>query len=247
MPGGRLTQQDRRDIATGLSQGLGYAEIARRLSRPTSTISREVSRNGGPDAYRADRAHQATERRARRRKQPSQSSPPTGTTSYGRDPEAVREYTERQVDLLMQTGLPRMMSRVLACLHTTDTGALTAKELTRRLQVSPASISTAVAYLEEQQLIRRVRDPRWRRELYVVDDDIWYRAFMASIQRNLALAESAREGVRIFGRTTPVGARLEHVSVFLDRTAQDMIKTAERWSPVLTGSSRDDHQELDQV
>ncbi|MGS2586459.1 helix-turn-helix domain-containing protein [Streptomyces hebeiensis] len=43
MPGGRLTQQDRRRIAAGLADGLPYAEIARRLDRPTSTISRERS------------------------------------------------------------------------------------------------------------------------------------------------------------------------------------------------------------
>ncbi|MEV0780065.1 helix-turn-helix domain-containing protein, partial [Streptomyces sp. NPDC050428] len=66
MPGGRLTAEDRRDIGAGLAGGLGYAEIARRLGRPTSTVSREVARNGGADGYRADRALRATERRARR-------------------------------------------------------------------------------------------------------------------------------------------------------------------------------------
>lgn len=48
MPGGRLTQQERQQIALGLGDGLAYAEIARRLERPTSTITREVMRNGGP-------------------------------------------------------------------------------------------------------------------------------------------------------------------------------------------------------
>ena len=68
MPGGRLTQQDRQQIALGLADGLAYAEIARRLDRPTSTVTREVMRNGGPTAYRADLAHRATERRAHRRR-----------------------------------------------------------------------------------------------------------------------------------------------------------------------------------
>ncbi len=54
-------------IALGLADSLAYAEIARRLQRPTSTITREVMRNGGPTAYRADLAHRATEQRARRR------------------------------------------------------------------------------------------------------------------------------------------------------------------------------------
>ena len=50
--GGRLTQQERQQIALGLAEDLAYAEIARRLDRPTSTITREVMRNGGPTAYR---------------------------------------------------------------------------------------------------------------------------------------------------------------------------------------------------
>jgi len=95
MAGGRLSRQDRQQIALGLADGLAFAEIARRLDRPTSTITREVTRNGGPTAYRADLAHRATERRARRRRQAAprgpQALPQPGT---GRDPEAVREYEE---------------------------------------------------------------------------------------------------------------------------------------------------------
>ncbi|MFI6739813.1 helix-turn-helix domain-containing protein [Nonomuraea sp. NPDC050451] len=239
MPGGRLTQQDRRDIAAGLAEGLGYAEIARRLGRPTSTVSREVSRNGGLGTYRADRAHQATERRARRRKQTPRSAPLATNTAYGRDPEEIREFAEHLVEILVHTGLQRMASRVLACLYTTDTGALTAKDLAQRLQVSPASISTAIAYLEDQELIRRDRDPRWRRELYSVDNNVWYRSFLASAQRNFLLAETARNGARILGATTPAGARCEFVGEFLRRTGEDMLQTAERWRHLLIPQARD--------
>ncbi|MFF5974034.1 helix-turn-helix domain-containing protein [Streptomyces sp. NPDC012769] len=63
---GALQWQERQRIATGLADGFSYAEIARRLERPTSTISREVSRNGGPGRYRPQQAHQATVERARR-------------------------------------------------------------------------------------------------------------------------------------------------------------------------------------
>ena len=48
MPGGRLTQSERQQIALGLADSLAYAEIARRLDRPTSTITREVMRNAAP-------------------------------------------------------------------------------------------------------------------------------------------------------------------------------------------------------
>src|SRR6476660_3297830 len=56
MPGGHLTYEDRRKIAEGLVEGLTYAEIARRLGRPRSTIGREIARNGGPHGYHAARA-----------------------------------------------------------------------------------------------------------------------------------------------------------------------------------------------
>ena len=77
MPGGRLTQQDRQQIALGLADDLAYAEIARGIGRPTSTVTREVMRNGGPAGYRADLAHRATERRATRRRQ----APPSGSAT----------------------------------------------------------------------------------------------------------------------------------------------------------------------
>src|SRR5690242_1226651 len=144
MPGGRLNQQERQQIALGLGDGLAYAEIARRLDRPTSTITREVMRNGGPTAYRADLAHRATERRAQRRRQAAPRGPEAAPQPHGRDAEAVREYEETLTTVLMQAGSPKMMSRVLACLYTSDTGSLTASELVQRLQVSPASVSKAI-------------------------------------------------------------------------------------------------------
>lgn len=62
MPGGRLIRQERLQIALGLADSLPHAEIARRLGRPTSTITREAMRGGGPTAYRPDHAHRAAER-----------------------------------------------------------------------------------------------------------------------------------------------------------------------------------------
>src|SRR3954471_14706660 len=153
MPGGRLTLQERQQIALGLADSLAYAEIARKLDRPTSTITREVMRNGGPTAYRADLAQRATERRAHRRRQAASRVAQAAPQAHGRDAEAVREYEETFTTLLMQQGLPKMMSRVLTCLYTTDAGSLTASELVQRLQVSPASISKAVTFLETQGLI----------------------------------------------------------------------------------------------
>src|SRR5579872_5984425 len=51
-----LTLAEREDISRGLASGLRLREIARRLDRAASTVSREISRNGGRPTYRAHAA-----------------------------------------------------------------------------------------------------------------------------------------------------------------------------------------------
>ncbi|MEV4569232.1 helix-turn-helix domain-containing protein [Nonomuraea sp. NPDC049419] len=225
MPGGRLTQQERQQIALGLADGLAYAEIARRLDRPTSTVTREVMRNGGPTSYRADLAHLTAERRAHRRKKPATRAPGAAPQPDGRDTEAVREYEETFTTVFMQSGLPKMTARLLTALYTTDSGSLTAAELAAHLQVSPASVSKAVTFLESQGLIRRERDER-RRERYVVDDDVLYQSTMASAHSIAHLGEIARQGVGILGPGTPAAARLENIARFVDFVAESITRAA---------------------
>ncbi|MEU1359850.1 helix-turn-helix domain-containing protein [Micromonospora zamorensis] len=232
MPGGRLTQQERQQIALGLVDDLPYAEIARRLDRPTSTVTREVMRNGGPLAYRADLAHRATERRAHRRRPASSRTTESVLQPHGRDPEAVVEYEETFTTVLMASGLNKMAARVLTCLFTTDSGSLTASELAGRLQVSPASISKAITFLEGQSLVRRQRDER-RRDRYLVDDELFYQATIASARANDQLVETARQGVALLGPHTPAAARLENIARFLDFISESIIRAAEQAREVL--------------
>lgn len=233
MPGGRLTQQERQQIALGVADGLAYAEIARRLDRPTSTITREVMRNGGPTAYRADLAHRATERRAHRRRQAAPREQGAPAQAHGRDTAAVREYEEQLTTFLMQSGLPKMMAGVLTCLYTTDAGSLTASELVQRLQVSAASVSKAIAFLESQGLVRRERG-EGRRERYVVDDDVWYQSMIATARSNARFAETARQGVNILGADTPAAARLENIARFVDFVGESITRAAEQAREILS-------------
>ncbi|MFI6500958.1 helix-turn-helix domain-containing protein [Nonomuraea typhae] len=233
MPGGRLTGQDRQHIATWLAEGLGYAEIGRRLGRPASTVMREVIRNGGPHDYGADRAHEATRHRARRRKQAQPPSPPIPDSGHGRDPQAVRDVTESYITLLEQQGLPRMMARVMTCLYITDAGALTAADLVQRLRISPASVSHAVAFLEQQGLLKRERVPGARRERYVIDDEVWLRSTLASVQMNDALAAAAQRAADALGVATPAGARFEHSAEFLLLVSEALRDAMDRWEQTL--------------
>ncbi|RDI65591.1 GbsR/MarR family transcriptional regulator [Nocardia pseudobrasiliensis] len=226
MPGGRLTLHERECIAAGLADGLGYTEIARQLDRPASTVSREVTRNGGPGRYRADRAHRATVARARRGK--ASAAPRSAPAGFVVDNDALREFADHFTELLTAEGLPRMQARVLTCLHLTDSGSLTAAELARRLEVSPASVSTAVRALERRDLLRRERDSP-RRDRYRIDNDTWYRGTLNLARTAEARFRAARRGAELLGPATPAGQRLDEMGRLFDYLGREMVLAVERW------------------
>ncbi|MEY9929075.1 DNA-binding MarR family transcriptional regulator [Catenulispora sp. GP43] len=244
MPGGRLSQQDRQRIAAGLLEGLSYAEIARRLGRTTSTVSREIGRNGGPAGYRAELAHRATERRARRRTPSGRGGGSGGAPGAGAgagaasgarlgdaDAQTAQAAQAGGVEMAVGMGLPKMMAKVLIALWLSADGRLTAAELTRELAVSPASVSAAVRYLTAQSLIRR--ETQGRRDVYVVDADAWYRSTVAGAEQTLHAARVAKESAERLGLDTPVGIRLAKGGAFLERTSLDALESAERWRGLL--------------
>ena len=63
-----LRLEEREDISRGLATGSSIRQIAARLGRAPSTVSREVKRHGGRTAYRAHLADRRAWRRARRPK-----------------------------------------------------------------------------------------------------------------------------------------------------------------------------------
>ncbi|MFC9998409.1 helix-turn-helix domain-containing protein [Nocardia sp. NPDC127526] len=232
MPGGRLTSEDRQRIAAGLAEGLGYTEIGERLGRPPSTIMREVTRNGGLTGYQADRADEATKERARRRKRARPPARPIPAPGHGRDPSAVQDFTESYIELLVGSGLPQMMARVMACLLVTDSGALTAADLVERLRISPASVSHAVTYLEQQGMVTRERPPGERRERYVIDDRIWFRSTVAARQMNDILATASQRGAEILGPATPAGARFASTAEFVELVSEYLGKALDEWERI---------------
>jgi len=53
-----LSNAEREEISRGLSGGQPFSRMAETIGRSTSTVSREVHRNGGKDVYRANQADQ---------------------------------------------------------------------------------------------------------------------------------------------------------------------------------------------
>ena len=70
----RLSLADREEISRGLAAGESLRSIAERMERAPSTISREVSANGGRRRYRACDAETGARLRARRPKTPKLAS-----------------------------------------------------------------------------------------------------------------------------------------------------------------------------
>ena len=65
----QLTLEEREEISRGLAADFSIRAIARALSRSPSSISREISRNGGAIKYRASIAEQLAWKRGKRPKQ----------------------------------------------------------------------------------------------------------------------------------------------------------------------------------
>jgi DNA-binding transcriptional regulator GbsR (MarR family) len=141
---------------------------------------------------------------------------------------------EEIIELAVRSGLPRITARVHVDLLLSEDGRRTAAELTRRLKVSPASVSVAVNFLVQNGYVRRERDPQRRRDIYVVDDDAWYHSIVISSRQTLEAAQAAMTAAETIGLDRPVGRRLAKVGTFLERVILDMMESADRWRVLLT-------------
>jgi DNA-binding transcriptional regulator GbsR (MarR family) len=146
-----------------------------------------------------------------------------------RDTEAVRRFIERFAADMVEAGMQRMPARIFGALLSSETGRLTAAELSDILQVSPAAISGAVRYLTQVHMIRRERQPGSRRDQFVVDSDIWYETLL---DRDVIVGrwrQSVREGVEAVGPDTPAGERLAMTLAFFDFIGEEMTDFRARW------------------
>ncbi|MEV0824974.1 GbsR/MarR family transcriptional regulator [Nonomuraea rubra] len=230
MPGSRLTAEDRRRIAEGLAAGLTYAEIARRLGRSRSTVTREIARNGGPHGYRPARAQHATNWRARRRRRTPPPAVPHPAGSRGA--RTAGEFEEQFAAMMVETGMSPMTARVFAALIISESGSLTAAELAQRLQVSPATISNAIRWLAGRRMVAGEREARRMR--YYVDADVWYHTWTASARSMAIWADTTRRGADLFGTDTPTGDRLRTTSQFFELLGHDMGQAAAHWRQALS-------------
>ncbi|WP_329247833.1 MarR family transcriptional regulator [Actinoallomurus sp. NBC_01490] len=146
-----------------------------------------------------------------------------------RDPEAVRQFVERFASALVDAGFPRMAARVFAVLHGTDSGRLTAAEIAKLLQVSPAAVSGAVRFLIQFNMIRREREPGSRRDVFVVENDSWYEAIVNRDEIIMRWITSARDGIEVLGADTPAGRRMATSLAFFEFINEELRDLIDKW------------------
>jgi DNA-binding MarR family transcriptional regulator len=142
----------------------------------------------------------------------------------------VRGFVERLGSALTDAGMPRLPARVFAALLADDDGRMTSAELATALDVSPASVSSAVTYLARVHLLHREREPGTRRDVYVVRDDAWHDAMINSRLVYLPILAAIASGVTaVGGPATPAGARLAVSMEFLEFLTEEMEQVGRRW------------------
>ncbi|HSJ44381.1 MAG TPA: MarR family transcriptional regulator [Euzebyales bacterium] len=156
-----------------------------------------------------------------------------------RDDAAVRRFIERFALDLAASGMPRMPARVFAGLLSTDSGSLTAGELADLLQVSPASVSGAVRYLEQLALVVREREPGSRRDHYRVDQDVWHELYAQRDRLLLQWTDTVRDGRQAVGPDTPAGLRLAETLAFFEFVHDELVDMNKRWEVRRSGLRRE--------
>jgi DNA-binding transcriptional regulator GbsR (MarR family) len=146
-----------------------------------------------------------------------------------RDEEAVTEFVESFGPVLEEVGFPRMAARVFVALLSSETGRMTAAELSDRLRASPAAISGAVRFLVQIDLATRRRDPGSRRDYYTVDDDVWYEVIDRRLLAITRWGDYLSDGIEAVGKDTEAGARLADMVAFFEFIRAEMPAFLRRW------------------
>src|SRR3954451_13727814 len=117
-------------------------------------------------------------------------------------------FVDRMASALHQAGLARVPSLGFSALLIDDDGRMPSAELAEALHVSPASVSGAVRYLEQIQMLRRERERGSRRDVYVVEEETWHNALMRRDQVYAPMIAALTAGLTAVGPKAPAHRRI---------------------------------------
>jgi DNA-binding transcriptional regulator GbsR (MarR family) len=145
------------------------------------------------------------------------------------DDDLRRAFAERMGGALAAAGLARLPSRIFAALLADPDGRMTAAELGRQLQVSPASVSGAVRYLDGVGMIRREREPGSRRDVFVVDDDAWRDTLMHADRVYAPMLAELDRALAAMPADDPARRRIAISREFMVFVIEEMRAMSRRW------------------
>ncbi|GAA0824967.1 GbsR/MarR family transcriptional regulator [Streptosporangium amethystogenes subsp. fukuiense] len=145
------------------------------------------------------------------------------------DEGAIADFRERFAQIMVESGMPRMASRVYAALLVTDSGKLSAAELAERLDVGASAISGAVKYLVQVRLVERGREPGTRHDFCRIHEHTWSHYFSQSDPVLVRVQAGADEGTALLGLDSPAGRRLDETRQFFAFMREEIKQSMAKW------------------
>jgi predicted transcriptional regulator len=150
--------------------------------------------------------------------------------SAGRDEEGTRRFVEQMAMIFAEWGFPKMAARLMVTLMAAEERGLTARDLSERLQASPAAISGAVRFLIQIGLVVRESVPGSRSDLYLLPDEAWYTVTTAKqglVDQVIAVADKGIDPLG--GEGTKAGARVAEMRDFFIFAQAEMASVLVKW------------------
>jgi DNA-binding transcriptional regulator GbsR (MarR family) len=145
------------------------------------------------------------------------------------DEGAIAGFRERFAQIMVESGMPRMASRVYAALLVTDSGKLSAAELAERLGVGASAISGAVKYLVQVRLVERGREPGTRHDFCRIHEHTWSHFMSQSDPVLVRVQAGADEGIALLDLDSPAGRRLDETRRFFAFMREEIKRSTAKW------------------
>lgn len=120
--------------------------------------------------------------------------------------DSIEQFVEDMGLYFERNGLTRMAGRIIGWLMICQPPHQTMSEIVSVLGASKSSVSTALALLNQVNLIDRISLPGERRDYFRINPDFWTRAFAARASEITALKTMAARGLDLL-KQAPIEQR----------------------------------------